>query len=81
MKPWSSWQQFMPCLQNVIVKIEKFLEEMETTTLSFRVATVKNQRRPRLSFTERELIAYPITGNLPSMKISPENVGVRVITV
>lgn len=71
----------MPRPQNVIVKIEKFLEKMKTRMLSFCVATVKNQRRPRLSFTERELIAYPITGNPPSMKISPENVGVRVITV
>lgn len=52
--------------QNVTVKIEKFSEEMETRTPSFRIATVKNQRRPRFSFTERELIAYPITGNPPS---------------
>lgn len=80
MKPWLSCRQFMRP-QNVIVKIEKFLKEMETRTPSFRVATVKNQRRPRLSFTERELIAYPITGNPSSMKISSENVGVRVITV
>lgn len=74
----------MARLQNVkiMVKIEKFSEEMETRTLSFHVATVKNQRRPRLSFTKRELIAYPITGNPPpSIKISPENVGVCVITV
>lgn len=37
MKPWFSWRQFMARPQNVIVKIEKFLEEMENkNALSFR---------------------------------------------
>lgn len=40
MKPWFSWRQFMHP-QNVTVKIEKFLKEVETRTLSFRLGLLK----------------------------------------
>lgn len=49
-----------------LLEIQKFSEEPRTgTRFLSRSQDVKNQRYPGLSFTERELIAYPITGNPP----------------